>query len=157
MQPDELVRFERAVKVDQLTGCHEWQMSKNNFGYGQFVLSRPKRATCSAHRLAYEHYNGPLGSGLCVLHRCDNRACVNPDHLFAGTKQDNMDDMRAKGRDLKARGERSGRSRLTEENVRDIRERFAAGFIRQKHLASEYNVTATSIRAIVRRKTWTHI
>lgn len=84
--------------VDKTHGCWEWSGSLDNFGYGQFSIGRsPKRRTIKAHRWSWENSNGPT-VGMCVLHRCDNRKCVNPAHLFLGTRSDNMRDMHAKGR-----------------------------------------------------------
>lgn len=78
-----------------LSGCREWQKALNNDGYG---LIRNGAKIVSAHRLAYELANGPIPAGLLVRHTCDNRKCVNPDHLLVGTNQDNTRDMLERGR-----------------------------------------------------------
>src|SRR5688572_21396248 len=88
-------RFE--AKVLKTAGCWRWLATKNNKGYGMIGINAAigKRL---AHRVSYELYVGPIPDGLCVLHHCDNPECTRPDHLFLGTKKDNMADMDAKGR-----------------------------------------------------------
>ena len=103
-------RFEKKINNDIETGCHEWIARLNMGGYGNF---RYKGKTWSAHRFSYIMYKGeiPKGNGFhgtCVLHKCDNRKCVNPDHLFLGTHQDNMVDRDEKGRQGGAKGKDNG-------------------------------------------------
>lgn len=76
-------------------GCWNWVAAKNNCGYG---LTHFDGKRISAHRLSFQLANGVIPGGMQVLHRCDNRACVNPEHLFLGSNRDNMLDMLAKGR-----------------------------------------------------------
>lgn len=79
------------------SGCWEWQWSVfKQTGYGQFALD--SKTPVNAHRMSWELVNGTVPSGLFVLHKCDNRKCVNPEHLFLGNQQDNMEDMAKKGR-----------------------------------------------------------
>lgn len=93
-------RIRRAVVADS-SGCWNWTLQKDRIGYGRLKVqlgARDKFRFTSAHRYAFELWKGPIPEGMNVLHRCDNRACCNPDHLFLGTQQDNMRDMHAKGR-----------------------------------------------------------
>lgn len=107
-----------------------------------------------AHRHAYEQRHGPIPPGLDVLHRCDNTLCVNPDHLFLGTHADNMADMVSKGRHWRVppaprRGEANPRSKLTDEQVSDIRRARAAGATTVS-LAAAYGVHTSHISRLAR-------
>jgi hypothetical protein len=89
-------RFFNKVKVNTVNDCWEWQAAKNTKGYGVFSF---KGKDVKAHRWSYEYHNNiSLNPKECVCHRCDNPVCVNPDHLWIGTQQDNIQDMIAKGR-----------------------------------------------------------
>jgi len=80
-------------------GCLLWPLAKiQATGYGQFTFRDVKTRTVTAHRTSYSIFNGPIANGMLVLHKCDERACVNPSHLFLGTQQDNIRDMLSKGR-----------------------------------------------------------
>jgi hypothetical protein len=103
-----------------------------------------------AHRAAWEMVNGSIGD-LYVLHRCDNRKCVNPEHLFLGTFDENMADMVRK--DRQALGTRNGHAKLTDDQVRGIR--AATG--RQKAIAAEFGVTQSLISMIRSGRIWQHI
>lgn len=98
--------------------CWRWQDAENSHGYGQFSTGcRELQKKHLAHVLSYEHFTGPVPNGVFVCHTCDNRICVNPHHLFLGTHQENMDDMKRKGRSPRSKGSR----KLTDEQVREIR------------------------------------
>jgi len=91
-------RFEKFFIKSEDESCWLWLGTKMTTGYGQFRLSPPKRATVGAHRMSWELYHGPIPDGMYVLHKCDVRACVRPDHLFLGSQKDNVHDMISKGR-----------------------------------------------------------
>lgn len=120
-------------------------------GYGQFKV---KRKTLRAHRFSYELYVSPIPAGMVVCHKCDNRMCVNPSHLFVGTVQDNEDDKRSKNR--QAKGEHHGKSRMTVDKVRSLRKRRSEG-ASYDVLAAEFGIERTTVAQIVKRKTWTHV
>ncbi len=82
-------------------GCWNWEKAKNPNGYGIYTVRKEgwkRRRTVLAHRYAYEIFTGVIPQGMCVLHKCDNPSCVNPDHFFLGTQVDNMRDRKEKGR-----------------------------------------------------------
>lgn len=93
-------RFWDKVNKDTESGCWEWRSSIRGNGYGAFFTHlQPEGRKChGAHRYSWELVNGAIPEGLWVLHKCDNRICVNPDHLFLGDRTDNMRDCAAKGR-----------------------------------------------------------
>jgi HNH endonuclease len=119
--------------------CHEWTGWIAPNGYGQF---RFEGKTQYAHRVSWIFANGPLKDGLFALHRCDNRCCVNPLHLFAGTRADNTADMLGKKR--QAKGFRLPQTRLSEKDVEDIRQSREL----QQTLADRYGVVQSHISLI---------
>lgn len=94
MNEEKKAGFPSTWKYDLASDCWVWTASVRR-GYGQM---KRNGKNVYAHRAAYEHYVEPIPHGLCVLHRCDNTLCVNPQHLFLGTQLDNVIDMTLKGR-----------------------------------------------------------
>lgn len=88
------------IQIDQATGCWIWQRSKDKFRYGTLTFNG---VALRVHRAAHALFNGPIPEGYFVCHHCDNTSCCNPDHLYAGTAQDNSNDMVNRGRSLKGR------------------------------------------------------
>lgn len=139
-------------------GCWEWQRSCGSHGYGQFYLVRGK--PLAAHRFSWQMTYGPIPAGLHVLHRCDNKRCVRPDHLFLGTARDNIRDCVAKGRHRPhiARGEDSAVARLTDVAVDEIKATLITGTRQHpgnaKQLAAKFGVTVTRIYQVGKRGMW---
>lgn len=155
------VRFWRHVERSE-HGCWTWTATRARFGYGQIASGGRGGHMLRAHRVSWELHNGPIPDGLWVLHKCDNPACVRPDHLFLGTHADNMRDCIAKGRHRGAThretylGERNGRSKLTADQVRELRLRRNDGES-MRALARRFGVSKPSVQAIVRRDHWRHV
>jgi hypothetical protein len=146
--------------VDKSAGideCWPWTWAIAKSGYGCITVALGKLRT--THRVAYEMVNGPIPPGKYICHRCDNRACCNPAHLFAGDPADNTSDMWSKGRQhsyaTMQKGEARHNARLNAEAVREIRRR--AGGESKSALARNYGVSITAITAVIKRKTWKHI
>lgn len=155
------------------TPCWVWTANKAG-GYGHIKVGRKMM---KAHRISWTLSNGPIphdGSahGICVCHRCDNPACVNPSHLFLGTNADNVRDRDSKGRhnpprgdkngsrlhpERIPRGESQGSSKLTTDKIIAIRAIYAAGGISHRQLGIQFGVCVSAIGHIITRKNWKHI
>lgn len=145
-------RFWSMVSPEPNTGCWLWIGSLNTSGYGAFRLAGMNKA----HRIAWVLTNGPIPAGLCVCHRCDNRTCVNPGHLFLGTTADNTADMKRKGRARAPHGEQSHAAKLTEDQVREVRATHVRGSpdFGYSAFARRFGVTRQAIRYIVTGRNW---
>jgi len=147
--------FEFVKKTDN---CWEWLGHKSFGGYGAFWFND---RIVGAHRFSYELHNKkiPKGAGyhgICVLHRCDNPSCVNPEHLFLGTQKENLRDMIKKNRRKYTgmQGGKNGRAKLTQKQVEEIRKLYATGGFLQIELAKRFFVTGENIRKIVHNLRW---
>jgi hypothetical protein len=141
--------------------CWLWRGCKTRLGYGMFKIGGRAGKSRAAHRLAWELTHGPIAQGggfhgTCVLHRCDNPACVRPSHLFLGTHADNMRDMASKKRFRIPRlhGEAIGSARLKVADVESIRQRYATGAVSQRELAEAFGVSQSAVSLILAGKTW---
>lgn len=150
--PKDIQRFwsKVAITADD-DSCWNWIPPKKKDGYANIGI---QGKSLYAHRVSWELSYGKIPDGLFVLHKCDNRGCVNPKHLFLGTTQDNMDDMVKKGRSPKNIGELNGFHKLTASQVSEIRSRYAAGGISMKNLGKEIGISAMQVHNIVSRKHW---
>jgi predicted DNA-binding protein (UPF0251 family) len=142
------------VNIDSQSGCWNWKLAVNRQGYGTITENKTKQL---ATRVVYRVWFGEFDRTLLVCHKCDNEQCVNPDHLFLGTHQDNMSDMVSKGRasrDNGHPGETNGNAKLTLTQVDDIRVLKVLG-VSLRRLAKELGVAKRTIQRIVRNNTWT--
>jgi len=152
------------ARVKKTDGCWVWSGGMSGCGYGQMPMKMRDR---KAHRFSWRIHNGPIPRGLFVLHKCDNPPCVNPDHLFLGTNLDNAKDRAQKGRsafgdrngrhthpEKVLRGEASPQSKLTANQVREIREKHQGRRFGYLETAKELGVTPQAIGFIVRGVNW---
>lgn len=164
-------------KVEKSDSCWIWVGAKiQKSSYGVINVNGKPKLT---HRVSYELAFGDIPDGMCVLHRCDVKPCVNPSHLFIGTKKDNSRDMVEKGRhyyqqkpeviirgerhyskkypEKVNKGEKHGMSKLSEEQVTYIRQKYSSQTISIRELALEMMVSSSTIHMIISRKTWRHL
>jgi hypothetical protein len=154
MNHDLMLRLKTKHALNPETGCWEWTACSQSNGYGRMTYHRK---VDYAHRWAYRAYKGEISEGMDVCHTCDNRRCVNPKHLFLGTRAANMADAKQKGRTTKGRSFTSGESaplaELTWPKVRAIRDMARRG-VKRADIAKHFNTHVTNIGCIVRQKTW---
>lgn len=148
------VNFDGPTQPGMSDPCHVWTGDTRGAGYGSIKIGGKKIAT---HRLAWELANGPIPPGLLALHHCDNPPCVRVTHLFLGTVKDNAQDMLAKGRGNKARGESHGRAKKSEGEIRALLAEYAAGGVTQKELAARYGLHPIYVNKVITGKKWAHL
>jgi hypothetical protein len=136
-----------------MTPCWNWEGYIKPNGYGT-VWDKYKKNKVYVHRFYYEKLISKIPAGLCVLHRCDNRGCVNPEHLFLGTYKDNSKDAVKKERWVDNTGEQSGNAKLTWEQVKEIRSRYVPRVVTQQQLATEFNVDDSEICRVISGEIW---
>lgn len=154
---DPKTSFYEKFEIDGQTGCWNWRTTL--YRYGNFTIDAK---SISAHRASWLIHNGAIPDGLFILHRCDNKRCVNPHHLFLGTQAENMRDMARKGRQTKLlppvrRGRANHAAKVTEDQVIEIRQMWDSGNYRLKDIAIRYGISVPSTHKIARRETWTHV
>lgn len=176
---------DQSIKAyDGLDCCWEWMAGKEGQGYGCFWFRRKQD---KSHRVSWILHQGEIPKGLYVLHKCDNRRCVNPDHLFLGSLRDNIADRHTKGRSNYAKGNRRGCithpesvlrgdnhpsrlkpwtrprgsahgiSKLTEDQVIEMRNLFAASPTTYASLSRQFGVSPIMIKHIIKRTYWKHV
>ncbi len=134
--------------IEKTEGCWTWKGVQNKGGYGRIGTKE------IASRRSYKYFVGEIPKGKQVCHTCDNRICVNPDHLFLGSIGDNMRDRTSKGR--QAKGSMIDSSLLDEEKVLDIRKKRLSG-MKYKDISKEYDIHWYAIRNVCKDFTWKHV
>ena len=154
-------------RVDKTPGfgpngdCWKWTGGlQGNKMYGVAYMSITKRCT-TAHRVAYFLVRGSLPLGLNICHRCDNGLCVNPDHLFAGTQKENLEDASLKGRmnvphNCDQTGDKNNGVKISEDQAREVLYLFSKG-MPQREIARQTGVRYPNVWCIVNSKSWTHL
>lgn len=141
-------RFWEKVDIRGEDECWEWQAHRDRKGYGKFQIDNSH----VAHRVAWELENGQIPDGLFVCHVCDNPACCNPSHLFIGTNDDNMKDMKAKERSN--RGTQRFNSKLTPIDVIGARSLYQRGAMSTQDIAEHLGVCEHTARSAIFGKSW---
>jgi len=131
--------------------CILWTLGADKRGYGRVSFQGRKRR---AHQVAWEITNGPIPAGLWLLHSCDNPACCNPEHLRLGDHEQNMRDMRERGRSPK--GSANPQSKLTDSSIAEIRRLYSSGQM-QKDIAKLFQISKSAVSLICLRRTWSHV
>lgn len=158
--PKEVFMQRFLAKVQKTETCWIWTGAKQNprrsqpDPYGVMLVCWRPRYAMLAHRLSWELFHGELADDICVLHKCDNPPCVNPEHLFLGTQKQNMEDCASKMR--QRHGEGHLQARLTDIKVLEIRSKYGPG-CGYVALGLEYGVGKSTIEAIITRHTWRHL
>lgn len=151
-------RFWSRVRRAESDACWEWQGAIGRHGYG--VISTGRGRSTTAHRLSWRMLRGEISEGLCVCHTCDNRRCVNPAHLFLGSRGDNNADARAKGRAIdppRHTGEEHPGAKLTAQQVCEIRRLYRPRHGILAALGRQFGVSSVQIRNIVERRHWRNL
>lgn len=145
--------------MPHLGKCWVWTGYRQYGGYGKIFRSTSNESMMLSSRASWILNRGPVPAELMVLHHCDHPPCVRPSHLFAGTKQDNSDDAKRKGRTAMClkRGSDNGRHVLMESEVIEIRRLYSNGGISQLSLAIKFGVSERNIFFIVHRLHWKHV
>jgi HNH endonuclease len=141
-------KFYNCIEIITETGCWIWLRSLNNSGY---AIVNESRKIIPMHRWSYERFKGKIPENMCVCHSCDIRSCVNPNHLWLGSWQDNINDKVNKNR--QAKGEKAPKAKLTSEMVLEIYKSKAP----IKLLMKKYNMSKRSIVGIRHKESWKHI
>jgi len=140
--------------IDPAKGC--FRVISHKLDRNGYPLATRCYQQIYLHRHIWQECFGPIPEGMCICHHCDSKNCINSEHLFMGTQRDNMRDMMAKGRGNQARGEKSGKAKLTEAIVKEIRKRYKARDRKdgRNAMAREFHVSQSAIGDVLERSRW---
>lgn len=141
--------------INKETGCWEWQASLDHKGYGRIWVDGKKRL---AHRVAYLEFKGPIPAGMSLLHDCDNTICINPNHTTPGTQKKNIQDAMSRGRMAVQRpgwrGVTHPSTKITTQQMEDIRKEYQTGYYSQSELAIKHGLSQSSVSRIILNQQW---
>jgi len=137
------------ARVKKSKSCWLWQGGVGSRGYASIMVNSKN---IGAHRYSWFLHNGPIATGIYVLHKCDVKLCVNPKHLFLGTAADNATDCKTKGRTTS--GDKNAAAKLRWPQVREIRRLFALGTKSQLAIAQRFGISQPTVSQIIRYDTW---
>lgn len=143
-------KFTNSVELKE-NECIEWTAGKSSDGYGSFYVNNKLEKT---HRITARCFIRPAKDDEIVCHSCDNTKCLNPDHLFYGTYKDNNQDRAKKGRNRNQNGNKNNMSKLTENQIGEIKHKLNEGKLLQREIAEQYGVTQVLISKIKLGKLW---
>lgn len=151
-------RFELYHEGGSEDECWEWKMVTDQWGHGGIYDENMDKHRY-AHRVAYEMEYGEIPDGKQINHGCRNPKCVNPNHLYAGTQQENVDDEIEAGvwQESRPSGEQVGTSKLSESEVRELKRRYQETDATQSELAEDYGIGQTQVSRIVRGQWWADV
>lgn len=147
--PDPITRIFLYTTITD--SCWLWNGRKSRNGYG---VTKHNGKNRPVHRFLWETFYGPIDKDIVCCHKCDVRNCINPAHIFLGTRSDNQRDMKEKGR--AAKGSKNGYSKLTEADIVTIRQLHKEGFY-QREIAKLYGMSQHVIGKVINRVTWRHV
>ena len=147
-------RMDKSYDSIPYDGCWIWNKHLASNGYGRMRYNGKMQ---QAHRVMYEVKKGPIPKGMNVLHKCDVKDCINPDHLFLGTQKDNMKDMYDKGRANPPKGESHPHAKVTDERVRNMRALARSGELTVKEIAGIHGISACQTYKILAGEGWKHV
>lgn len=139
------VKVIERIDIAEGSGCWEWKLKVRPNGYARVTYLRK---SWYAHRLSFEAFNGCIDQSLDVCHKCDNRKCVNPSHLFQGTRKDNMQDAVSKGR--QATGSKLPQTKIHGDDFDEVLGLIISGF-KYQYIAEKFGVTKSCIGYIARK------
>lgn len=149
---DKFVKLKKHYQISD-KGCWEWTGSIDQNGYGVMNIAKKHKR---AHRISYECFYGKIPENSFICHHCDNRKCINPEHIYCGDSETNSKDMDDRKRRNALKGEENPRSRLKNDDVLKIRELYKQG-VNGVELSKLFNCPHTLIYSIINRKLWRHI